>query len=142
MLEQIVGVNDSGDRGIFIPLWLERETITAALAKISAEKRPNPSAPAFRDRHDDHIAARKLARTAAEISAHQPCNYSWKSRSRSCFCKKRPYVIVSITCTKIEVFILRESRLPSEWPPGAIRLASGRRIFLSRARNRLALSSG
>src|SRR3984893_10947775 len=142
MLEQIVGVNDSGDRGIFIPLWIERETITAALAKRSAEKRPNPSASAFRDRHDDHIAARKLACTAAEISAHQPCSYSWKSRSRSCFCEKRPYAIVSTTFVKIEVFILRESHLPSEWPPEAIRLASERRIFLSRARNRLALSSG
>jgi hypothetical protein len=38
--------------------------------------------------------------------------------------------------------ILRESRLPSEWLPGATRLTSRRRISVSRARNKLALSSG
>src|SRR4029077_3460130 len=96
---------------------LQCELMARALTKVSAQKRSNPSASTFRDRHDDHIAARKLARTAAEISAHQACNYSWKPRSRSCFCEKRPYAAASTTCVKIDVLFYVSRVFPANGRP-------------------------
>ena len=56
------------------------------------------------------------------------------------FCEKRPYAGCFDNLREDRRVILRESRLPSEWLPGATRLTSGHRISLSPARNKLALS--
>src|SRR5437879_10216525 len=62
-------INDAWNCRIAVPLRREREVKAAALAKVSAEKRPQPGASAFRDREDDHVPTRKSARAAAQIPA-------------------------------------------------------------------------